>query len=59
MLRQFRPSVCLSSTRVDCIETAEHIIEILLWKTKIKSYVDVLYRTVPRSMTLSDPEPNF
>ena len=33
MLRQFRPSVCLSVrrtvTRVHCIQTAEHIIEIL------------------------------
>jgi len=29
MLRQFRPSVCLSVTRVHCIQTAERIIEIL------------------------------
>ena len=29
----------------------------LLWKTNIKSYV--LYRIVPLSMTLSDPEPKF
>ena len=29
MLRQFRPSVCLSVTCVDCIQTAEYIIEIL------------------------------
>ena len=29
MLRQFRPSVCLSVTRVHCIQTAEHVIEIL------------------------------
>jgi len=29
VLRQFRPSVCLSVTRVHCIQTAEHIVEIL------------------------------
>jgi len=29
MLRQFRPSVCLSVTRMYCIKTAECIIEIL------------------------------
>jgi len=29
MPRQFRPSVCPSVTRVYCIKTAEHIIEIL------------------------------
>jgi len=29
MLQQFRPSVCPSVTRVDCIKTAEHAIKIL------------------------------
>jgi len=29
MLHQFRPSVRLSVTRVLCVKTAEHIIEIL------------------------------
>jgi len=29
MLRQFRPSVCPSVTRMDCIKTAERIIKIL------------------------------
>jgi len=29
MPSQFRPSVCLSVTRVHCIQTAEHTIEIL------------------------------
>jgi len=34
MLRQFRPSVCLSVTRVHCIQTAEHIIEILYYSDR-------------------------
>jgi len=29
MIRQFRPSVCLSVTHMHCIQTAEHIIELL------------------------------
>ena len=32
-------------------------VTMLLWKTNIKSYV--LYRMMPFSMTLSDPEPQF
>ena len=55
MPRQFRPSVCLSATRVYCIKTAERIIEIL--SPSDRTIILVFFVTKGRCVNLTASSP--